>query len=122
MFKKLNLLITVLAVSNIALLVLLFRYIECGHDYNAEMVVMSQYAAALEALNDFNSNKLRLYELREGTEREFTHRYDGVFEIWYMPRYPITGKAPNKSIEVFVEMYNTKMRKLYSKKEQEQND
>lgn len=74
------------------------------------MLVMAKYAAALQALSDFKKGELRIYEIVEDNDREFANRYEGPFEIWHKPYHPILGYPHKYATEMFVEMYNSKMR------------
>jgi hypothetical protein len=103
--------------SNLAFIGILMRTRSLGLKYEERMFMMTKYAAALEALNDFEHGTLRLYKLMECGERECANRNEGPFEIWYMPYYSILGKPAVEAQEVFVSMYNEKMKRMYEKKE-----
>ena len=79
-----------------------------------ELRVSTQYAATLEALNQFKAGHLRIYELREGGALEFANRNDGPFQVWYYPYYPIIGAPHKYRTEIFIDAYNTKMKHLYT--------
>jgi len=81
-----------------------------------ELRVITQYAATLEALNHFKAGQLRIYELREGGNREFANRNDGPFQVWYYPYYPIIGAPYRYRTEIFIDAYNTKMKHLYTER------
>ena len=108
----------ILIVSNFFLLILLFRgKVEWKlQSYKHEMIVMAQYAAALQASHDFERGKLRLYELKENGEEKYTNHNEGPFELWTMPYSSIIGKPHVEAQRAFVEMYNDKMKTMYEKK------
>lgn len=88
--------------------------------YEYEMVIMTQYAASLQASHDFDSEKLRLYELKEDNGRErYANRNEGPFEVWIRPYSAILGKPHFESQKVFVERYNNTMKTMYRKKKKE---
>jgi len=109
-----------LIVSSFFLLILLLRgKVEWKlKSYQHEMIVMAQYAAALQALHDFERGKLRLYELKEDGEEKYANQNEGPFELWFMPYSSTIGKPHAEAKNVFVEMYNNKMKTMYRKKGQ----
>lgn len=106
----------VLFATALASLMILLHMISQNRKYKEQMIMMTTYAATLEALDDFERGVLRVYELRKDGEREFANRSEGPFEVWYMPYYPILGKPDIESIEEFAQSYNRKMKRMYEKK------
>jgi len=115
MIAKKNIVLTILLMSNLVFLWILLRATSESRKYKEEMVNMTQYAAALEVLDDIDSGVLRLYELRQNGKREYANRNEGPFEIWVMPYYPIIGKAHIEEQKAFVEIYNSKMKTMHEK-------
>jgi len=116
MTTKERIVLMVLFATTLASLMILIHMISQNRKYKERMIMMTQYAATLEALDDFECGVLRVYELRKDGEREFANRSEGPFELWYMPYYPILGKPDIESMEVFVQSYNRKMKRMYEKK------
>lgn len=85
--------------------------------FQTQVFGLATYAGALQAANDFQNNKFRLYELKEDGNLEFTGKKEGPFELWYWPYHPITFDG-GKEMEVqsnFTTRYNRSMRRLYQK-------
>jgi len=112
--------VIILLMSNLATLGILMYTVKQSQRHKDEMVLMAKYAAAGQVLDDLEHDLLRLYELREEGEREFTGRKEGPFEIWYYPYYPILSKPAKESTEAFIQMYNSKMKNMYDKKESQE--
>lgn len=115
MISKERFVLIILLITNLIFLGILIHTISENKKYKSQMLVMTQYAAALEVLDDLDRGTLRLYELRKGGEREYTNHDEGPFEIWRLPFYPILGKPSIEAQEAFVQMYNDKMKTMHEK-------
>ena len=73
-----------------------------------DVYAMSVYAGTIQALTDYDNDKLRLYELKSESAHAFSGETKEGFEIWYWPYY---GRDIYSS-EIFVSSYNKKMKKL----------
>jgi hypothetical protein len=70
---------------------------------------------ARQALDDFQSGRLRLYELDgDRDDAKFSGRRDGSFEIWYMWYHPSLGIAEQYAMSNWVAYYNMKMKYMYA--------
>lgn len=68
-----------------------------------------------QALDDFKTGKLRIYELNgEREDAKFSGRRDGAFEIWYMWYHPSLGIAEEYAMSNWVAYYNMKMKYMYA--------
>lgn len=105
--------VIILVIMNLITLVLLIRASWVNLLWKQQMDGMARYAATVQAMNDYRTGKLCLYELVENGDREFANRYDGPFEVWYYPYHPILGQPDKYAQETFIEGYNRKMRYMY---------
>jgi hypothetical protein len=69
---------------------------------------MSVYAGTVQALSDYQNDKIRLYEMKSDGTHGFSGQTKENFEIWYWPYY---GRDYYSS-EIFVSSYNKKMKIL----------
>jgi len=81
----LNVTIVLVILITATLVLLHVRTVGTNRLWEGEMYGMATYAAAGQALDDYEAGTLRLYELAENGERKFSGRYEGPFEIWYWP-------------------------------------
>ena len=106
--------IALLIINLIVLIILVFlAHQRTNRLWDISMTGMAGYAAAGQALDDYKAGKLRLYELIEDGEHEFTGRYKGPFEIWYKPYYPSLGHPGKYTQELFIKAYNSKMQYMH---------
>ena len=69
MTTKERIVLMVLFATTLASLMILIHMISQNRKYKERMIMMTQYAATLEALDDFECGVLRVYELRKDGER-----------------------------------------------------
>jgi hypothetical protein len=87
-----------------------------GIGWKDEVRSLAGMHASEEAKDDYAKGLFRLYELDgESSESIFTGRLDGQYEIWKRAHYPSLGGASRYSDEVFVDIYNAKMKRLMEK-------
>ena len=113
----LNVTIVLVILITATLVLLHMRTLGTNRLWESQMYAMAGYAAAGQALDDYEAGTLRLYELAENGERKFSGRYEGPFEIWYWPYYPISGQPGKYTQEVFIEAYNRKMKYMHKNSE-----
>ena len=113
--KRKMLIITVaLVLTNLVTAVFLVKALWANRLWESQMFGMAKYAGSLQASTDFQTGKLRFYELIEDGNLEFANRYNGPFEIWHWPYYPIIFGGPHKyTEEMFIEAYNSTMQYRY---------
>ncbi len=113
----LNVTVVLVILITATLVLLNMRTLGTNRLWEIQMCGMAGYAASGQALDDYRAGTLRLYELVENGECEFSGRYEGPFEIWYWPYYPISGHPGKYTQEVFIEAYNRKMNYMHKNSE-----
>lgn len=111
--RMLLILVLLLVITNLATVVLLIRASWTNWRWKDSASSFAKYAGALQAMDDFEAGRYRLYQLIEDRDSEFTGRYEGPFEIWYKPYYPILGWPDKYCAKMFIKIYNSKMRYMH---------
>ena len=121
--RVLSLVLGVLIATNLLSVAILLKTQRTEELWRDQMRGMAGYAAALQALSDFENGKLRIFELARidlaegGQLFAFTGRRDGPFEIWTRGYLQFLSPPDRYANEQFIKTYNSKMRYMHSNPE-----
>ena len=74
------------------------------------------YRAQKQAIENFKRGKFIIFQLSTDRESKFTGKKIGRLEIWSKPRYRKIGRPYRYAEELFVRIYNKKMKELVSQR------